>query len=165
MVLAKKICRFGTKLAARVIAVTIARIALTASETTAPAVRSPGRSDSRTNARPTTYEQTSSASRPKARASRWLLVAPSAARVRAPLGVSATITDARAAIDKLVQDPEMFTSRRARRRRSDSLMAALGYALEGPGRYEFRTATTPVVLRRLALASASSRQRCEKSRR
>ena len=38
-----------------------------------------------------------------------------------------------------------------------SLMAALGYApLEGlPGRYEFRTATTPVVLRRLALASAS----------
>ena len=69
---------------------------------------------------------------------------------------SATITDARAAIDKLVQDPELFTSRRAAvAGDATSLMGALGYApLEGlPGRYEFRTATTPVVLRRLALAS------------
>ena len=55
-----------------------------------------------------------------------------------------------------MQDPELFTSRRAAvAGDATSLMAALGYApLEGlPGRYEFRASTTPVVLRRLALAS------------
>ena len=100
------------------------------------------------------------------------LVAPSAAlrgKGTAADGGAATITDARAAIDKLVQDPELFTSRRAAvAGDATSLMAALGYApLEGlPGRYEFRTATTPVVLRRLALASASlATLRCARSRR
>lgn len=71
---------------------------------------------------------------------------------------SGTITDARAAIDKLVQDPTLFSSRRAAvAGEATSLMAALGNApLEGlPGRYEFRASRTPVVLRRLALASSA----------
>ena len=126
---------------------------------------------SRNMRRPTTYEQT--LERLKTQGTREQeCFSRAATALRAGKGTaaefSATITDARAAIDKLVQDPELFTSRRAAvAGDATSLMAALGYApLEGlPGRYEFRTATTPVVLRRLALASKPSRPRCEKSRR
>jgi hypothetical protein len=111
--------------------------------------------------RPTTYEQT--LERLKTQGTREQECFSRAVAALRGKGTaeefSATITDARAAIDKLVQDPELFTSRRAAVAGADatSLMAALGYApLEGlPGRFEFRGATTPVVLRRLALASAS----------
>ena len=73
-------------------------------------------------------------------------------------GVKITDEHARAAIDKLVQDPTLFSSRRAAvAGEATSLMAALGYdPLEGlPGQYEFRASRTPVVLRRLALASSA----------
>ena len=110
--------------------------------------------------RPTTYEQTLERLKTQGtREQECFSRAVTALRGKGTAAeFSATITDARAAIDKLVQDPELFTSRRAAvAGDATSLMAALGYApLEGlPGRYEFRTATTPVVLRRLALASAS----------
>ena len=109
--------------------------------------------------RPTTYEQTLERLKTQGtREQECFSRAVTALRGKGTAAeFSATITDARAAIDKLVQDPELFTSRRAAVAGDDatSLMAALGYApLEGlPGRYEFRAATTPVVLRRLALAS------------
>ena len=56
-----------------------------------------------------------------------LSYAPPAARGKGTAAeFSATITDARAAIDKLVQDPELFTSRRAAvAGGATSLMAAL----------------------------------------
>ena len=106
--------------------------------------------------RPTTYEQTLERLKTQGtREQECFSRAVTALRGKGTAAeFSATITDARAAIDKLVQDPELFTSRRAAvAGDATSLMAALGYApLEGlPGRYEFRTATTPVVLRRLAL--------------
>ena len=110
--------------------------------------------------RPTTYEQTLERLKTQGtREQECFSRAVTALRGKGTAAeFSATITDARAAIDKLVQDPELFTSRRAAvAGDATSLMAALGYApLEGlPGRYEFRASTTPVVLRRLALASAS----------
>ena len=110
--------------------------------------------------RPTTYEQTLERLKTQGtREQECFSRAVTALRGKGTAAeFSATITDARAAIDKLVQDPELFTSRRAAvAGDATSLMAALGYApLEGlPGRYEFRGSTTPVVLRRLALASAS----------
>jgi len=69
----------------------------------------------------------------------------------------ATLSAATAALRKLVDDPDLFSARRAvvAGSRAPSLMAALGYAATDavPDKYEFAGARTPVALRRLALAA------------
>ena len=65
--------------------------------------------------RPTTYEQTLERLKTQGtREQECFSRAVTALRGKGTAAVfSATITDARAAIDKLVEDPELFTSRRA----------------------------------------------------
>mmetsp|Transcript_16089 Transcript_16089/g.48322 ORF Transcript_16089/g.48322 Transcript_16089/m.48322 type:complete len:273 (+) Transcript_16089:237-1055(+) len=106
--------------------------------------------------KPTTYQQT--LDRLKTVGTRELAVFERAvASLKDRDDYASTVTDARAALDTLVLDPDLFSSRRASCGGGGAplLMAAVGFKPLINDRYEYVGERTPVALRRLALASAA----------